>query len=198
MDPHREHFEYLALEWDSFQPPDRDNILNRLLASFDGLLKDSERILDVGTGTGAIIPILRSRYPAAKIISVDLALEMLICSRRRVTDSLLIQADVHRMPFVDRSFSAIICHNSFPHFMMKTLALLELKRLLQSRGNLLIMHDGSREKINKIHQHAEAEILHRDLLPDGITLGQMLESAGFVPDHIEDTDKQYVVTAFLR
>ena len=59
MDPLREFFELLAPKWDAAQPEGREEILNGLFIPFDEVLLKSPTILDVGTGTGSIIPILK-------------------------------------------------------------------------------------------------------------------------------------------
>lgn len=197
MDFHRDHFEKLAEIWDSFQPQDRIKVINDLLAPLDGLFLKSRRILDVGTGTGTIIPLLHSRYPNSKIISIDLAFEMLVRAHQRCKNASLVQADVHHLPFESSGFSSIICHNSLPHFKNKPSALREFKRLLESKGNLLILHDNGRETINKIHRDADARILHDDILPDGASLGSMLENAGFIPDMIDDAEDHFTVAGHI-
>jgi trans-aconitate methyltransferase len=80
----RKFFENLAQEWDSFQPLNRDETIGDLLALIDQYILQPESILDIGTGTGAIIPILRSRYPDTRVYSIDLATEMLFRARQRV------------------------------------------------------------------------------------------------------------------
>lgn len=187
----RAFFENLAREWDLSQPPDRDLILNRLLEPFDQALVQSQSILDVGTGTGAMIPIQYHRYPASPIISVDLAGNMLRLAKRKAPDACLTQADVHALPFRDRNFSCVICHNSFPHFWPKDQALVEIWRGLQVGGNLLILHDISREKVNAIHRNAQVKIIHHDLLPEGNILGQMLSRAGYQLLSLEEDDTHY-------
>lgn len=187
----RAFFENVAREWDLSQPPDRDLVINRLLEPFDQALAQSKSILDVGTGTGAMIPILHNRYPASRIISVDLAENMPRLAKRKVPNACLVQADVHVLPFRDGNFSCVICHNSFPHFWQKDQALMEIRRVLQVGGKLLILHDISREKVNWSHRNAQAEIIHHDLLPEGNSLGQMLSRAGYQLLSLEDDDTHY-------
>ncbi len=197
MDSHRDHFEKLAEIWDSFQPQDRVKVIDDLLVPHDGLFIKARRILDIGTGTGSIIPLLNSRYPHSKIISIDLAFEMLVRARQRCKNASLVQADVHHLPFEDGGFSSIICHNSLPHFRNKPSALREFMRLLESKGNLLILHDNNRETINKIHRDADACILHDDILPDGASLGSMLKDAGFITDIIDDGEDHFIVAGHI-
>jgi ubiquinone/menaquinone biosynthesis C-methylase UbiE len=195
MDPLRAFFEQLALEWNAQQPPDRDEALNRLLTPFDARFPGSGAVLDVGTGTGALIPVLQKRYPALTIVSIDLATAMLRFARQRCSQANLVQADVHWLPFRDQVFSTVVCHNSFPHFWRKVDALHELRRATVLGGHLLILHDLSRQEVNSIHQSASAEVIRQDLLPPGEELAQWLLQTGFMPLDVQDGGDRYIVSA---
>ena len=192
----RAYFEDLALRWDGLQPPDRAQRLRRLLAPFGPLLAASGAILELGTGTGALIPCLREWAPGARLVSVDLAGEMLRRARLRCPDVGLVQADAHRPPFAASWFDLIVCHNCFPHLADKPAALQALVRLLRPGGHLLILHDLSRERVNAIHGSGGPAI-QNDLLPPGDETGRMLARAGFVDVRVEDTDERYVVAGRL-
>ena len=76
MNPLRTFFEDLAGRWDAQQPADRLEVLSQLLAPFAVMLDAAGVILEVGTGTGALIPCLKERAPAARLVSIDLAYDM--------------------------------------------------------------------------------------------------------------------------
>jgi ubiquinone/menaquinone biosynthesis C-methylase UbiE len=189
----RAYFENLAWRWDDLQSSNREAVLNRLLAQFAPLLGASTNILEVGTGTGALIPCLRAASPKATLVSIDLAGRMLRRARQRCPDAMVVQADVHLAPFVPQQFDLVICHNSFPHFADKPAALLSIARVLRSGGHLLILHDLSREAVNAIHSSGGTAI-QNDLLPAGEEVRRMLMQAGFVDGWVEDTDEHYIVS----
>jgi demethylmenaquinone methyltransferase/2-methoxy-6-polyprenyl-1,4-benzoquinol methylase len=192
MNDLRAYFEDLAGRWDGFQPPDRGEVLRRLLMPFAPLLATSGTILEVGTGTGALIPCLRERAPDTRLVSIDLAGEMLRRARLRCPNAAVVQADAHRPPFAAPGFDLVVCHNSFPHFADKPAALNALARLLRPGGHLLILHDLSREKVNAIHSGG-GEAIHNDLLPPGEETERMLVRAGFGDVQVEDTAEHYMV-----
>ncbi len=196
MNELRAFFEWLANEWDAQQPPDRATVLNQLLDPFTPVLKNAKAILEVGTGTGALIPFLRDRATIANLVSIDLAGEMLRRTRQRCPDAVVVQADVHRLPIASPGFDLVVCHNSFPHFADKSAALLSLWHVLQPGGHLLILHDLSREQVNAIHQSAQASIIHNDLLPPGVETRRLLIRAGFVDVQVWDTENHYVAIGF--
>ena len=195
MKTSRLFFEHLAAEWDDRQPPDRQAKLDKLLSRFDTHIQTADQVLEVGTGTGGLLLLLKRRYPKPVFIQVDFANAMLIHAQRNHNGGYLVQADVHKLPFPDMGFSAVICHNSFPHFKEKRNALKEMRRVLQPGEVLLILHEMSREKVNTIHQNALAEEIHQDLLPSGEEIKELLHQAGFIPEIIEDFEDHYAVCA---
>jgi ubiquinone/menaquinone biosynthesis C-methylase UbiE len=188
-------FEHLASEWDDRQPPERHNKLNSLLSRFDAFIQNADLVLEVGTGTGGLIPLLKKRFSKPEYIQIDFANAMLQRAQKNYNGVQLVQADAHELPFLNKTFSVVICHNSFPHFKEKMIALKEMRRVLKSGGTLLILHEQSREKVNYIHQHALAVEIHQDLLPDGKEIETLLIQSGFNQMIIEDHEDHYVVVA---
>ena len=195
MKTSRLFFEHLAAEWDDRQPSERQVKLDGLLSRFDVHIQAADLALEVGTGTGGLLPLLKKRYPKPEFIQIDFANAMLIRAQKNHNGDYLVQADVHELPFLNRGFSAVICHNSFPHFKEKVNALKEIRRVLQPGGILLILHELSREKVNFIHQHALAEEIHQDLLSSGEEMKKILHQAGFFSEIIEDFKEHYAACA---
>ena len=191
----RQFFEDLSFEWDDHQPAGRDQLLHDLLAPYDPFFGQCHSILEVGTGTGALIPILRQRYPKANLLSLDFAHNMLKRASIRKSNTDLVQADIHHLPLAPDRFDGLICHNAFPHFWWMMAAIKEMKRVLHTPGHLLIFHDISREHVNAVHQKARNPIIHADLLPEGLRLAKMLKAAGFLPLQVTDRDDRYIIYA---
>jgi len=195
LDLLRQYFEELAPRWDSLQSPGRAKIIDSLLGRYDNQFDSTGLILDVGTGTGALIPVFTKRYPNATIVSIDLAHQMLLYAWQKEKNAKLIQADTLTLPFDNHVFSGIICHNSFPHFQNKLQALGELRRVIRKDGNLLILHDISRQQVNTIHQNAQSAVIRNDLLPAVDAFEQWLPRSGFFPTCLVDDETHYVVAA---
>ncbi|MGQ9467229.1 MAG: class I SAM-dependent methyltransferase [Anaerolineae bacterium] len=190
MDALREFFDRLADEWDAQQSPEREENLRRLLAPFHVLLRSAQTVLEIGTGTGALIPLIREAAPAARVISVDLSYRMLQHARARCPDASLLQADAHHLPFLPTTFDLALCHNVFPHFRDKPAALAELARVMGDGSRLLILHDLGREQVNAIHRGVGGAI-GDDRLPPNQELHYLLLQAGFVGVEVEDTPERY-------
>jgi ubiquinone/menaquinone biosynthesis C-methylase UbiE len=106
-----------------------------LRAYFFDLLKSEslDRILDIGCGTGALLPDLQALSPA-EVYGADLKIDHLDLAAQNSPDSHLIGANVHHLPFPDSSFDLVLCH----YFLMWTgdpkHAIKEMQRVTRKGG----------------------------------------------------------------
>lgn len=159
-------------------------------------LQPGATVLDVGTGTGVLLPfLLRVVGRQGRIVALDFAERMLKKARAKGFDHDIayLQADVGHIPARPESFDAIVCYSSFPHFPDKPKALSELRRVIKNGGQLLICHTSSRTQINAIHRQVPA--VKNDTLPDKAEMQGMLAVAGFTRIKIEDRSDSYLASA---
>jgi ubiquinone/menaquinone biosynthesis C-methylase UbiE len=114
----RKQFDDLASVWDSMRMEDTFAPYEAALAALD---HEPDRILDVGTGTGAGAFVLAQRFPHAKVVGVDLAERMLEQARRNVPAELaervtFQRGDASALPFPDGSFELAAHGNMIPFF----------------------------------------------------------------------------------
>jgi ubiquinone/menaquinone biosynthesis C-methylase UbiE len=194
IDAVRQFFEDRAPTWDDRMPDDIQTVLRTFAAPLAGTFGTAQTILEIGTGTGAFVPVLREYAPQARLFSVDFAHAMLQSAWRRCPAQSFIQGNVHHLPVAAGCFDLVVCHNSFPHFADKSLALREIRRILQDGGRLMILHNNSRAFVNQIHMNAGDPIAD-DLLPPGEELSQWLMNAGFQKIQVDDTPMHYMAHA---
>jgi ubiquinone/menaquinone biosynthesis C-methylase UbiE len=192
---HREYFNQLAGKWDKMTP---EETRARLPQMIDYLaIKPGDTILDVGGGTGILLPLL---YNAAgdrgKIVSLDIAEEMLRQARNNGHQSNIdfIHADVAAIPFSDEIFDLVICYSCFPHFPAKLKALAEMARVLRNRGRLAICHTASRQTINELHKSV-GNVVENDTIPDEATMRDMLTASGLKTIEVRDEAHRYLAIA---
>lgn len=153
-------------------------------------------VLDVGTGTGVFVPFILSRIgQSGKLVCLDFAEEMLKKAQAKGFEGHIeyICADITDTRLDDRTFDAVICYSSFPHFQDKSKALDEIKRVLKNGGSLLICHTSSRHIINEIHRGIPT--VCQDIIPDEDDMRQMLSAHGFIDIKIHDNSHNYLVSA---
>jgi len=135
--PMRRQIDRLAPRWDSLRGPDS---LAPLEAALDRVPLPPQRVLDIGTGTGAAARLLGARYPEAEVIGVDLA-ERMLDEARRQTDSARVTyraADAERLPFDTASFDLVTLNNMIPFFD-------ELARVVTPDGHLVVAFSAGAE-----------------------------------------------------
>jgi len=107
-------------------------------------LKPSDRILDVGCGSGSITAGFSSQVPHGTVLGVDIAEEVLEDARRSLpatATNVTFQAAnlLAGLPFSDASFDVVFSSQLFPHLTttaMKLAALTEMRRVLKEGGIL--------------------------------------------------------------
>lgn len=188
------YFEDHAETWDARMPPHYSALLRQFMRPYAVHFMTARMILEVGTGTGALVPVLREIAPEADVIAIDLAYAMLRQASARCQGSWFVQADVQRLPLSANRCDVVVCHNSFPHFPDKRQALRELHRVISPQGQVLILHNNPRPVVNAIHARL-GEPIDRDHLPEGSILQAMLIEAGFVSVTVDDGEQHYVARA---
>jgi ubiquinone/menaquinone biosynthesis C-methylase UbiE len=100
------------------------------------------RVLDVSTGTGAVLIPAAQRVGAdGSVIGIDLSAGMLAeaeknAQQNRITNYQLLKMDAERLEFPDESFDAVTCGFSIFFFPSIQVALSEMHRVLKPSGKL--------------------------------------------------------------
>ncbi len=190
----RGFFNQRAAAWDE-RAAEKDRA--RLEAMVERLgLKPGSAVLDVGTGTGVLLPFILERVgPGARIIALDFAIEMLKVARSKGIVGAIdcVCADVGHLPIADQVVDGVVCYSSLPHFPDKPRALTECFRILKSGGTIAICHTAGRVAVNAIH--LKIPEVRDDLVPDGPEMERMLARAGFENIDIADRPDSYLARA---
>jgi len=102
-------------------------------------LRSTDRLLDVGCGTGALLERLSRSHPAALLSGVDPVLEMLAVARRRLPAGVALrEAWAEQLPFESAEFDAVVSCNAFHYIRHPQAALLEMIRVLRPGGQLVL------------------------------------------------------------
>lgn len=181
-------FNQAADSWDAqFVNADLADFLKALVPRFN--LASGQKVLDLGTGTGVLIPYLvRAVGPSGLIVAVDFAEKMVEICRSKYSGLSNVKielANVEELDFPQDYFDAITCFGLFPHIENKQRALFKMNGVLKLGGKLIIAHALSSHEM-KVHHHNVSSAVANDVMPRDKEMKRLLERAGFVLAHIED------------
>ncbi|WP_339362923.1 class I SAM-dependent methyltransferase, partial [Vallitalea maricola] len=158
-------------------------------------IQAGSRILDVGTGTGVLIPSLYKRVTGSgKIKAVDMAEKMIEVARKKNNyDNVVFECnDILKNKDDEAYYDYIICYSMFPHFHCKEEAVEKLSRKLKRGGKLTICHSQSRDAINKLHKRVD-DTVKEDNLPEMEKLEQYFSEYGLKVVEQVDNEDMFVV-----
>mgnify|MGYP000854503654 CR=1 FL=1 len=188
---YKDFFNALAEHWDDMTRADKGK-LQRIITHV--ALKQGQRVLDVGTGTGIMIPFLyKGLQNGGEIVAVDLAENMLQRAREKYGSMAnFVPADAGALPFPEETFDRILCYSVFPHFQDKRQVLRELARVLKQSGQIIVAHSESREQVNAFHQSLKG-LVAKDQIPEDAVMRELADQAGLQLQFVEHNDQLYVV-----
>jgi ubiquinone/menaquinone biosynthesis C-methylase UbiE len=194
------YFNQLADSWDKrFQTEALSTFLEQLVPMF--VLLPGQKILDIGAGTGILIPfLLKAVGPTGQISAIDYAEKMVkICKSKyaNLPNITFTVQQVEKLDFQSTTFDAVTCFGLFPHIDNKEKALRQINRVLKTNGKLIIAHALSSTEIKARHHNASSAVAH-DVLPTSTVMKKLLTQAGFGKIHIIDKPGQYLNISIKR
>jgi len=193
----KEFFDRLADAWDNISIHDMNKVeyITSLLE-----MKGTERILDVGTGTGIMMPFYEKRLTTGSVLAVDISENMISRCKKKYPacdhPSLEFKvADIYDLD-LENEFDVVMCYSCFPHFKDHQRAVDIFARSLKSNGRFVIAHSSSRDHINHVHKHGGADICE-DVLP---TLGELtkIANASGLSVIFERSDSEYHIIIAVK
>ena len=188
----REFFNALADSWDTTRAHDPARL--RELTARTGI-GPGDTVLDLGCGTGVLLPFLRERVGASGcVLGIDIADNMVEIAAGKLAqfDNVAVRrADIMEFS-TNRQFAHVTCLNFFPHIQDRPAFLRKvIGEWLASGGTLHVFHDISRARVNAIH--GESKTVKEDRLPPCSEVGELFQAAGFVVEACFETDECYFV-----
>ena len=191
------YFNKAADSWDKrFQTPKLSSFMEKLVPQFG--LEHGQNILDVGTGTGVLIPhLIRAVGPDGSVTAIDYSEKMIQVCRTKHSHLKNVNIELKNIEedaLLTESFDAVICFGVFPHLENKEKALRNINRILKSSGKLVIAHALSSEELKAHHNNASSTVMH-DVLPEEAEMKKLLEQTGFAEISIKDEPGCYLCIA---
>ena len=188
-------FDERAADWDANQPSEFTERLRPIVAELE--LSRGQRVLDVGAGTGVLLPMLaREVEPDGFVVAIDVAYNMIRRAKAKQGGMPVayVQGDITLSPMADQSFDWVICNSCFPHFDDQQQAMRSFMRALRPSGALVICHTQSREAINAFHRQVGGLVGGHEL-PDDAAMTALVAGADLQLVHLEDREDRYLLIA---
>ena len=185
----REMFDKL---YQLFEPPLPEGVPERLQEiAASGEITRGAAVLDVGSGTGVMVPLIR-KYQPARIYACDLSEAMLGQLASNYSDVETIQADVRDLALPDDSLDVVFVNACYPNIVDKATAFSNIGRMLRSGGRLVISHPLGRSFIDRIREGTPFPL---DDFPEKAEAETLLRPFGFAVKSFIDEQELYMLVA---
>ncbi len=136
---------YDPLSW-LFLPDLKRDILEKIQ------LKENDKVLDVGGGTGKLIDIILRENPNVKGYVLDRSKSML---RRVPSKEEVIMGDSAILPFHSNCFDFVFCIDALHHFEDRNKSLAEMIRVSKKDGEIMILELDPNNYMTKFVEYGE-------------------------------------------
>ncbi|WP_221350033.1 class I SAM-dependent methyltransferase [Streptomyces beigongshangae] len=190
----QEFFSSRAADWDE-RFPDDGPAYAAAVAELG--LREGDRVLDAGCGTGRALPPLRDAVgPSGVVLGADLTPAMLAAAVRARRDraGCLLLADVARLPLRAESLHAVFAAGLVAHLPDPGGNLRELARVVRPGGILALFHPIGRAALAA---RQGRRLTSADLRAEG-NLGPLLSASGWHMTSYVDEDARFLALAERR
>lgn len=119
--------------------------------------RNNSRVLDVGSGPGALCLMVAEEFPTVSITGIDYSRTEVraaerLRNKRRVENCRFLRGDAMSLPFDDDTFDTVMSFASIKHWPDKVQGLKEIKRVLATGGRAIIVEidaDCAEEEFNR-------------------------------------------------
>jgi len=152
-------------------------------------LTEGERVLDVGTGTGVLIPYFRESG-VNEIVGCDLSSTMLEKAQQQFPDVTFWCGDIVDLPATLGTFDAVFFNAMFGNVWNQKETLSTAVKLLRDRGRICISHPLGSRYVAGLNQRDPLRTPHP--LPGKKRLGELVQQLPLQVIHVEDELDFYV------
>ncbi|MDP9295315.1 MAG: methyltransferase domain-containing protein, partial [Actinomycetota bacterium] len=131
-------------------------------------VKPGESLLDVGTGTGVLLPFARVGVGSEGVpVGIDASVPMVKAARHARPEILVAAAEAIDLPFRDASFDVVTANFVLHHFADDRTALFDMLRVLRPNGRLAVSVWGpGSDEYHKVWQEHVESVVGSELMAD--------------------------------
>ncbi len=190
-------FDKLAPSWDANEIRSTPERISSILAKLP--IGQGMSVLDLGTGTGVLVPYLSQMVgPAGHVMAVDLSEGML--SRAIEKYGALANIEFAKIDFEEEQipgkYDVVMLYSVYPHLHSPADTFKWLFAMNINSGGVIVVAFPSDEKfINNIHHERKSESDH---LPPAPVLASVFEKWGYETCVVADTEDEYIIVVRRR
>ena len=175
-----------------FEPPLPEGVPERLEKIVaNGNIAKGDTVLDVGSGTGILIPIIK-KYRAGSIYACDLSRRMLEQLKENYPYVKTIMADVRDLKLPKGSIDAAFLNACYPNIVDKAGAFSNISRMMKAKGRIVISHPLGKAFILSLKNGVPFPL---DEFPEELEAAALLQPFGFEIETFIDEPKLYILVA---
>lgn len=123
----------------------------------------TQKVLDVGTGKGGFLNVLKKTFPGAKITGIDPHDESLKAAQKYHPDVTFMEMEAEKLGFEDNSFDVVSISMALHHLPKIKKGLKEIKRVTKPGGFIIINETISNnlnpaQEVHKMYHHFRSRI----------------------------------------
>lgn len=178
-----------------FEPPLPKGVPERLARIVaEAGIAEGEIVLDVGTGTGILVPLIQ-QYRPRRIYACDLSRKMLEQLRRNYSGVEAIFSDVRDLSLPDRHIDVVFINACYPNIADKAGAFSNLARMMRPAGRVIVSHPLGKRFVDALKKRSPYPL---DDFPGKYAAERLLDPYGFSIQSLVDEPALYILIAVLR
>jgi ubiquinone/menaquinone biosynthesis C-methylase UbiE len=185
----RDFFSRLIHVFDPPLPAGVPERLKRIVAS--GKVAKGHVVLDVGTGTGILVPLIRE-YEPDSIFACDLSAAMLSHLKEQYPYARTLLGDVRDLSLPEMSIDVVFMNACYPNIVDKSGSFANISRMMKTGGRMVISHPMGRSFIDSLRKGSPFPL---DDFPEQPEAEAMLRPYGLEVQSFVDEPKLYILVA---
>ena len=183
--------EYFTKYMHLFDPPLPDGVPERLeeIVKSAGI-RGSDVVLDMGTGTGILIPLIL-KYSPALIYANDLSKKMLQSVKARYPGVRTLHGDIRDLNLPNQGIDVVFVNACYPNIADKHRSFANIRRITREGCRVVISHPMGSSFINFLQEKVPFPL--DDFPEDEMVAGRLFGPYGFRVNNFVKEDKLYIL-----
>jgi SAM-dependent methyltransferase len=183
--------EYFSENLHLFDPPLPDGVSERLedIVRYGRIIR-SDVVLDIGAGTGILIPLIL-KYEPARVVANDLSQKMLEMVKKRYPLVNTLHGDIRSLALPDQSVDVVFINACYSNIVDKPRSFTNIRRITRAGCRIVISHPMGSSFIHFLQERVSFPL--DDFPQDRVTAGRLFTPYGFSVAHFVNENRLYVL-----